>query len=268
MNKMIKIVKYRLLTPYFLLLTSFLFSQHTTISTKTTAAKSANTKHKVMIIPFEPRMYLGEIDMYINQETKQSAKQIRATFRDGINEQLYKALKPHYSVVDLMDDTVKTRKDIEKIYQYLGYDYQKVPDQNNYTPPKKEKEEKGITNGQITVGTNSDQRFMNAKVKSPKLVPYLYDKYKTDIFVFINQLDIKGSAANGPAELAATGSRKIILHYTVYTYDAVELNSGIVEQDFPVDLNNPAKIIGTYFSKIAQTITARIDKALDPIPGK
>lgn len=264
MNKMGKIF-----TICFLFITSFLFAQHTTINTeKSVILKQPPGKHKVMIIPFEPRMYLGEVDMYINQETKLSAKEIRAKFRDGINEQLYKSLKTKYSVVDLMDDTMKTRKDIEKIYQFLAYDYQKVPDQTNYSPPKKEKEEKTITNGQLTVETNTDVRFMNAKIKSPKLVPYLYDKYKTDIFIFINQLDIKGSASNGPAELAVTGTRKIVVHYTVYTYDAFEINSGIAEIDFPTDLNNPPKIVGTYFSKIAQTITARIEKAVTPVVPK
>ncbi|MGZ3884071.1 MAG: hypothetical protein ACXVP0_08160 [Bacteroidia bacterium] len=217
-----------------------------------------------MLIPFEPKMYMSEVDMYINQETKLTGKEIKAAFRDGVNEQLYRALKPHYSVVDLLDDTVKTRKDLSMIYQYLGYDYQKVPDQEHYTPPKKEKEEKTITNGQLTVETNTDQRFMNAKVKNAKLVPYLYDKYKCDIFVFVNQLDLKSSNSGGPAELAATGNRKVVIHYTVYTYDAVELNSGIAEQEFPVTLNNPNKISGTYISKAAQAIAARIDKALSP----
>jgi hypothetical protein len=255
---------------YFLFLCSlFSFAQHTTLSAdKSAILKQPPGKHKVMIIPFEPRMYLGEVDMYINQETKLSAKEIRARFRDGINEQLYKSLKTKFGVVDLMDDTMKTRKDVEKIYQYLAYDYQKIPDQTNYSPPKKEKEEKGIKDGQIDVETNSDARFMNAKIKSPKLVPYLYDKYKTDIFLFVNQLDIKGSATNGPAELNSPGNRKIIVHYTVYTYDAFEINSGIAEIDFPTNINNPTKIIGTYFSKLSQTITSRIEKAVTPVTPK
>jgi hypothetical protein len=243
-------------------------AQNTTLlpKTKTANEKPIITKHKVMLIPFEPKMYTSEIDMYINQDTKLDGKQIKAAFRDGVNEQLYRALKSHYSVVDLLDDTVKTKKDISMIYQYLGYEYQKVPDQEHYSPPQKEKKEKTITNGQLTVETNTDQRFMNAKVKNAKLVPYLYDKYKCDIFVFVNQLDLKGSNSSGPAELAnPNGIRRIVIHYTVYTYDAIELNSGIAEQEFPVTLNNPTRINGSYMSKAAQIITARIDKALNPV---
>ncbi len=240
------------------------FSQHTTITPKNTPA--AGGKHTVMLIPFEPKMYLSEVDMYINKETKQTAKQIKYNFRDGVNEQLYKALKSNYSLVDLLDDTVKTKKDLENIYQYLNYEYMKVPDQTKYTPPVKEKEQKGIEKGQIVVETNSDARFMNAKLKNATLVPYLYGKYKTDIFVFVNQLDIKGSNSNGPAEMnsATGGLRKLVVHYTVYTYDAKEINSGIAETEFPSNTNKPDKILNNYMSKVAQEIAQRITLALYP----
>ena len=79
-----------------------------------------------MLIPFENRMYLSEIDFLINKESKLNAKEIKALMRDGLNEQLYKKLKSKMTVVDLLEDTVKTKKDLENIYQYLSYQYQKI----------------------------------------------------------------------------------------------------------------------------------------------
>lgn len=231
--------------------------------TQTLSAREIVAKHKIMIIPFENRMYLSEIDHLINKESKLTAKQIKATMRDGINEQLYKKLKTKMAVVDLLEDTVKTKKDLENIYQYLGYQYQKVPDQNNYKAPTKEKEESKIEKGQLNVETNSDARFMNAKIKNATLVPYLNGKYKTDLFLFVNELDIK--ALNGsPADFNLNSPRKIVLHYTVYTVDAREINSGIAEVNLPVNVNNPSKIISTYFSQVADLVTLRIEKALIP----
>ena len=225
------------------------------------SGKEAVSKHKIMIIPFENRMYLSEIDFMINKETKLTAKQIKATMRDGLNEQFYKKLKPKMSVVDLLDDTTKTKKDLADIYQYLSYQYLKVPDQNNYKPPDKEKDEKTIKNGQLVVESNSDTRFMNAKLKNATLVPYLGAKYKTDLYLFINELDIK--ALNGsPADLNSSSTRKIVLHYTVYTLDAKEINSGIAEVNLPTNVNNPSKIINTYFAQLADIVATRIEKAL------
>jgi hypothetical protein len=139
----------------------------------------------------------------------------------------------------------------------------KVPDQAHYKPPVKEKQENVVKNGQIVDETNTDQRFMNAKINSPALVPHLYKKYNSDIFVFINQLDIKASNSGGPADIATSnGFRRLTVHYTVYTYDAKEINSGIAETQFPVSINEPKKIVSGYFSKLAQIITERINLAL------
>lgn len=242
-------------------------AQDKTIRTSTITATNRETlsKHKIMIIPFENRMYMSEIDMQINKESKLSAKEIKATMRDGVNEQLYKKLKPKMGVVDLLEDTTKTKKDLENIYQYLSYSYQKVPDQTNYKAPAKEKEEKTIKNGQLVVESNSDARFMNAKIKNATLIPYLNGKYKTDVFLFINELDIK--ALNGsPADFNANQARKIIAHYTVYTVDAKEINSGIAEVELPTNVNSPSKIINTYFSKLADIISQRVEKALSVNP--
>ena len=107
--------------------------------TKTNTGKEVISKNKIMIIPFENKMYLSEIDANINQESKLSAKQIKAVMRDGMNEQLYKKLKAKMNVVDMIDDTTKTKKDLENIYQYLSYQYQKTPNQENYKAPSNEK---------------------------------------------------------------------------------------------------------------------------------
>ena len=227
----------------------------------TVTSKEAISKHKIMLIPFENRMYLSEIDFLINKESKLTAKQIKATMRDGMNDQLYKKLKSKMGVVDLLEDTTKTKKDLENVYQYLSYQYQKVPNQDNYKAPGKEKEVKTIEKGQLNIESNSDERFMNAKLKNATLVPYLNGKYKTDLFLFINELDIK-SLNGSPADFNSNSSRKIILHYTVYTLDAKEINSGIAEVSLPPNVNNPTKIINTYFAQIADIVSARIEKAL------
>lgn len=233
------------------------------VKTNTLTNREIAGKHKIMLIPFENRMYLSEIDHLINKDSKLNARQIKALMRNGINEQLYKKLKTKMAVVDLMEDTAKTRKDLQYIYQYLGYQYQKVPDQENYRAPSKEKDEVKIEKGQLNIETNTEARFMNAKLKNATLVPYLNGKYKTDLFLFINELDIK--ALNGsPADFNSASDRKIIMHYTVYTIDAKELNSGIAEVNLPVSINNPSKIINTYFAQLADLVTLRIEKALLP----
>jgi hypothetical protein len=243
---------------------SGLSGQEKVISTKTKSERETAAAHKAMLIPFEPKLYMSEIDRTINLETKLSAREIKHKFRDGLNDQIYKAFKASkYNVVDLMEDTSKYKKDMENVYQYISYEYLKVPDQTNYKAPKKEKEEKKVDKGQLVVETNGDARFMNAKITNPKIVPGLFNKYKTDVFVFINQLDIKAGGYKDPLDpREGNPNRKITVHYTVYTVDGKEINSGIVEEEFDPTLNIPKKIIDKHFSKIALVIVHRVNKGL------
>ena len=48
--------------------------------------------------------------------------------------------------------------------------------------------EKKIDKGQLIVETNGDKRYMEARVTNPKVVPMLYGKYKTDVFLKFEQL--------------------------------------------------------------------------------
>ncbi len=226
----------------------------------------AQVKHKVMVIPFEPKLYMSEIDHRIHAETKLNQKEIKEAFRKGINAELARALKQKYEVLDLLKDTVKYKKDILNIYKNITFSFEKVPDQANYKAPIEEKGKKDptIKNGQILVETNTDTRFMNAKISSATLIPTLYAKHKTDLFLFINQLDVFSGQATG-SDVGASIERIITLQYTVFTVDAKEINSGTCSVKFPSDINTPAKITSGYVSKIATEITRRIVLALSKI---
>jgi hypothetical protein len=255
------------LAAFFVLMVSLLRGQNKTISQKNTAERETRTFHKALLIPFEPKLYMSEIDRYINAETNLSAKEIRHRFRDGLNEQLQHAFKTaKYSAVDLIEDTVKYKKDLEQVYQYLTYDYVKVPDQKNYKAPRKEKEENKIDKGQIIVETGGENRFMDARISNPKILIGLQNKYKTDLFVFINQLDILATANKGPIDMGNNPNRRIVVHYTVFNSAGQEMNSGIAEKEFEPELNNPKKIIDRHFSVIAGEIVLRINKALVNTP--
>ena len=233
-----------------------------TIKTNSASAVEAAADHKVLIIPFEPRLYNSEIDRFINAETKLSAKDIKFKFRDGINEQIYKALRAaKYNAVDLMSDTVLYKKELNAIYQYLSYDYVKVPDQKNYKVPLREKEQKKIEKGQLVVETNADERFMDARITNAKALQAIAAKYRCDLFLFINELDIKASGSKDPGA-GETELRKIIVHYTIINRSGVEINSGTLEEEFDPALNVPKKIVDKHFSKIALNLLQRLNKAL------
>jgi hypothetical protein len=247
--------RFFLLLSWLFLLTSY-FVPHSSF---------AQTKHKIMLIPFEPKLYMSQVDHKFNAETKLTQKQIKETFRKGVNKELENALKKSFDVLDLLKDTTKYKKDLFSIYKTLTYSYDKVPDQTNYKAPVNEKgKQDNIKKGQLIVETDPNARFMNAKIMSPNMVPGLFAKYKTDLFLFVNQLDITSNTL-ATGEMGTISERIITVHYTVYTVDAKEIQSGICSVKFPGDVNTPSKIISSYVAKIALEITRRINIALAKI---
>lgn len=221
--------------------------------------------HNFMIVPFEPRLYMSQVDHKFNAETKLTQKQIREVFRRGVNSELRNALiknKKYFEVIDLLKDTNKYKKDLTLIYKNITYSFDKVPDQAEYKAPVTEKNKNdNIKKGQLVVETDPNARFMNAKVTNAGLVPSLFSKYKVDVFLFVNQLDIiSNTLANG--ETGTLSERIITLHYTVYTINAKEIQSGICSVKFPADVNTPNKIISAYIGKIAVEIARRVSIAL------
>ncbi|HEY1039800.1 MAG TPA: hypothetical protein VGF30_10365 [Bacteroidia bacterium] len=256
-----------LLTALFLV-GSIVVSAQTTISNSSKPSLSNEsavaTKHKVLIIPFESRMYISQIDHKINAETKWDQKKIKESFRFGLDEELYKSVKKKMEVMSFLDDTAKYRKDLVKTYENLNYSFDKVPNQNKFEAAKSDKGKGGIQKGQLAAETDVNGKFMNAKIKSKELLPSFKTKYKTDVFLFINQFDITSELpANG---ISNEPIRTLTVHYTVFNAEGKEINSGISKTTFPPNINTPSKIASSYLSKIADEIAARIEKALNTAP--
>ena len=65
------------------------------------------TKHKVLVVPFEPRMYMSQIDHSINAETKLDQKKIKQSIRFGLDEEIHRSIKKKMEVISLLLSTKK-----------------------------------------------------------------------------------------------------------------------------------------------------------------
>ena len=222
-----------------------------------------NSVGKIMLIPFEPKLYMSDIDRKINQQTKWSFEQIREHFRHKLDAQLKLKLQSTAPVVSFYSDSTKTWKDLLYIYKSTSLSYDIIPEPN--APTSASAKKKGIKNGQIEVEINTDKKFMNLKIDDSKLLGYLNKKYKTDYFVFVNQLDIKNEADS--YDIATdTYQRDVTVHYSIFDKTGKNILAGISTSRFNSKENDPEKIVLHYLSPIATNIAAKFTTIINPQP--
>jgi len=242
-------------------LTATSFAQE---GTRTNETPGKTLSGKICLVPFEPKLYMSEIDKKINEQTKWEWETIREYFRHQLDAQLKLKLQSTFSVLTFYADSAKMAKDLDYTYNStsLSYDIVGKPTDAKAQSTKKT----GISNGQITVEQNSDKKFMNTKLTNTEVISYLNKKYASEYFVFVNQLDIKNDM-NSYDIATDTYQREIIVHYSILDATGKTINAGIATSRFSSKENNPKKIVAQCFSPIATYIAAKFTAIANPKPA-
>jgi hypothetical protein len=205
----------------------FSFAQE---GTRTTQTKAPDVVGKILIVPFEPKLYMSEIDQKVNQQTNWKFEKIREHFRQQLNEQLKLKLKSIAPVVSFYSDSAKMAKDLLYLYKSTALTYDLLSAQGTKAKIGAQKQE-AIKNGQLAVEANTDKKFMNVKATDVEAFDYFNKKYKTNYFVFINQLDI----VNDPDSYDLTTDmyqRNVTVHYSILDNTGKNILAGIATSHF------------------------------------
>jgi hypothetical protein len=244
-----------LLKKYFsVLLLLFCATSFAQEGTRNNDAAGKTISGKVCIIPFEPKLYMSEIDQQINQQTKWDWETIRENFRHQLDTQLKLKLQSTLSVVSFYADSAKMCKDLEYTYKSTSLSYDPISKPSDAKSATKTTS--GISNGQITVEQNSDKKFMNTKLTNTEVISYLNKKYASEYFIFINELDIKNDM-NSYDIASDTYQRQVIVHYSILDKTGKTITAGIATSNFSSKENTPKKIVAQCFSPIATYIAAK-----------
>jgi hypothetical protein len=250
------------------------FSAQNSTTGKTEEGLGINSKSTVLVIPFESRMYLSDIDRDLGGANELNFQDIKEKFRAALDRQLFIALKPYYrplSFYRISDQ--ESQVELGYIYNSIGYKYELVPEEelvkkkNAATKllgkfKKKEKKEDyiqaGMRGGQIVSQVDNREKYMKTVLSNEKLVSNLNNKYKASYYIFINQLDVKRSADMRYVASEEQYKREIKVHYTMFDNLGKEVSSGAIKSHFPSSQNDMDKIIKVQFPLIAQRIVRNL----------
>jgi len=233
---------------------------------------------KIMIIPFEPHMYLCGIQSSIASESKKTHSQIVRLFRFGLSSQLQNKFLYLYSTTSLVHFNDSTH-DLLKTYASINYKFE--PYQKESTPEEveaglkkkkkiliKKKKKSKINNGQLVSRKTTQPKFASLQIKNKSILPYLSKKYKTDLFVFITELDIQNNISDQTALANNKYSRDLRAHYAIIDYEGKIISKGVVSTTFPNTVNTVHEITSIYFPKLAEKLVNKLPKKIKLIEKK
>lgn len=260
-----------------------IFAQNNTTGSLNEPAVSS--KPSVLVIPFESKMYMSDIDRDLAQNHQMNFQEIKAKFRAALDREVYIALKNYYNPLSFYSiPPNESRKELGYIYNSIGYKYELVPEEvvvkkeNAGTKligkfKKKSKRsgdpeldsgtedgyiKAGIQGGQVVSQVDNREKYMKTTLVNEKLLPSLNSKFSASHYIFINQLDIKRGADMRYAASDEGYKREIKVHYTIFDNGGKEVSSGAIKSRFASNENDINKIIKVQFPLIAERIVKNL----------
>lgn len=232
-------------------------------------------KRSVLVVPFETKMYMSQIDRQICNRHQISFENMVDIMRKNLADIVAFKLEDVIDAYSLMQPGKDSLEhELHYTYTSVNYVYRAMPEEKKETakdssrlPVKikigtkgektntKPKTENGIQNGQIIAEEDPREKFMDADIINPKLLNELSGLYHSTWFVFINQLDLLYSPES-------TDQIRIKVHYSIFNENGTKKYAGAAISKMPSSISDLSTIKNDYFYAIATEITDKFRSAL------
>jgi hypothetical protein len=237
--------------------------------------------NKILIIPFENKMYASSIDAEVAAKNQLNYYNVKDEFKKGIAEQILLSISNKIPAVSLIHHQDTSADIINHIYNSIGFKYDLVKTKdtiqestkksdlikdrlnkfvhqtNNERQHERSDYERGrISNGEIQTTNHYQERFMNVIIHNPNLLDELSDTYRTNYYIFINEFHIS-KAFSKPGD-PYDKNREISVHYTIFNQRGKEIDAGVSKVEMPELTYELRKIEKTYLSQIAEELSSFI----------
>ena len=231
--------------------------------------------NKILIIPFENKMYASAIDNELAEYNRLNYSAIKEEMKKGISEQILLSISNKTPAISLEHHKDSNSQILNYIYNSIGLKYEKVKykdtvelaskktdlikerlnkfvHQSNQHHEKAKYNRGNLSNGEIHTSNYTEERFMNVIIQNPNLLDELKSKYRTNYYIFINEFHV-GRALASPGNIYLK-ERQISTHYTVFNQRGREVDAGVIRVKMPEDVYSVKKIKRDYLSSIAKEL--------------
>lgn len=249
-----------------------LFLATLTYSQDETISNNGKKERTYLLVPFESKMYISDIDKKIYESEGLGTNEIRAKFQASLDQNLFiNAKEMGLEPLSFYTMEVDAQKELSYIYSSIGYKYEILPKEENKEKNKtvadklknkfKTKEENenqpqnNTTNGEIITKRVTEERYMQTTITNNNLLQTLVNTYQIEGVIFINQIDLLNNIV---ADGSGKHNRLLKIHYTIFDAAGNIIQSSAEKTYFPSNVNNVDKISKTAVAQNAKKIIEKI----------
>lgn len=254
-------------------MTAFFFILLCYATTALPQSTNSRDNPSVMIIPFDPNMYFSDADEQLAKYNQKSVKEIRTLFRYGLNISVNAKILTYYETRPLLTDTARSAvEDLYAIYKGISYykDKSMLPSEPEaktsqeekkklLTLKKKDEESEAQTASALREPLEKHD-YINVRLHDGRMLPYLNNKYGTELFVFINQFDLVTNYEHCLDRATNTFERDIKVHFSIFDHTGRQLAGDVAIVHFPSNTNDVTTIMRDNFPVIAHYLAGKLFK--------
>ncbi len=217
---------------------------------------------KILVIPYNPMMHLSDADHEIAEYSQKKPETIRSVFRRGILQSVTGQLFGIGESQPLLSDfSTDIQKDLEMVYGSISYSMDTIfPILHPVKDSLKKKPSLFSKSSATKIKEVRDVKYMNTRLSHPELLVHLSGKYGAELFVFLNQLEIKTNYSDCLDLALKIYRRELKVHYSVFNSSGKQVYGDVAIVDFPSNSNDVAEIMRKNFPKISEYILNSIPK--------
>ena len=233
----------------------------------TVSAQNADSLkyHKILMISYYPDYYLSDAERDIMKSTSKSQEEYQRYFRYSLDRKLSGELESVLPTISLLQDTSNDAvKDLYSYYKKTNYNYadpigiKKDKKKAKKASNKQSTEEENQHTAQQYDKANENQKFMNAQLADSVFLSKLCLKYKADLIVSVNQMEIVTNY-NTCIDIAnRIYQRDVVIHYTIMNAKGKILVGNVAKSSFPSNSNLDTEIAERTFPQISKVIATEV----------
>lgn len=207
----------------------------------------------VLLIPYNPTMHLSDSDPALSDGSGMTVGEMRRLLREELVKALNRTFADVHDVkMPARSFVTESNSDIDQIYHSLYYDQQKTFPE--IYPSRFKHFDTTLYVSKTAKKFEEDRLYIHSGLRDHQLLKDLSEKYNTNYFIFLNEVDIKSDYNDCINTALKVYRRDIKVHFSIYDVSGKPVYGDVAVVHISTGTNNVREISAQAFPGIARSI--------------